>query len=294
MTHPVTTSPSRDFSLDILIPYICMHLLCLGVFWTGVTWSGVGLCLASFFLRQFGLGVGYHRYFAHKSFKTSRAVQFCLALLGSLSVQRGALWWAETHRYHHRHADKPDDIHSPTYQGFIYSHSGWFMDKKNRQTNLSKVADLAKYPELVWLNDIRIHHLPIILYSLAIYLWWGWEGLVWGVAVSTVLLWHGTHWIQSVSHKYGGYRRCPSPDNSRNHWLLGLITLGEFHNNHHYYPSSCRQGFVWWEIDIDYYILKIMSWVGLVWDLNTPPAHIRRRSLCSTYDNGIESSLKNL
>lgn len=288
MTHPVPPAPRRTLCLDIFIPYVCMHLACIGVFWTGITWSGVGLCAASFFLRQFGLGVGYHRYFAHKSFKTSRVAQFFLALLGSLSVQRGVLWWAQTHRYHHRHADLPDDIHSPTYQGFIYSHSGWFMDEKNRRTDLSKVADLAKYPELVWLDDIKIHYLPTILYSFLIYLCGGWEGLVWGVAVSTVLLWHATHFIQSVSHKYGGYRRCPSPDKSRNHWLLGLVTLGEFHNNHHYYPSSCRQGFAWWEIDIDFYILKLLSWVGLVWELKTPPENVRRGKVPLASSAGAE------
>jgi stearoyl-CoA desaturase (Delta-9 desaturase) len=276
MSQSTTTFPHLRVNLDIVIPYACLHLACLAVFWTGITWSSVGLCLGSYWLRGVGVGLGYHRYFAHRSFKTSRGMQFFLALLGAMSLQRGVLWWAETHRYHHRWADTPNDLHSPTYHGFLYSHSGWFMYQNNRQTDLSKVTDLAKFPELVWLDDWRCHYIPFVLYAFAVYLIFGWTGLVWGIVLSTVLLWHSVHWIQSMSHTYGGYRRFSSADNSRNHWLFGLISLGEYHNNHHYYPSSCRQGFAWWEIDINYYLLKIMSWMGLVWDLRTPPDHVRQ------------------
>lgn len=277
MVQSVLSLPRTKVNLDIALPYALLHLACLGVFWTGVTWTDACVCVASFYLRGFAVGAGYHRYFAHKSFKTSRAMQFLLALVGTLSVQRGVLWWAETHRHHHRCADTPADLHSPTLQGFIYSHSGWFMYGQHHQTNFSKVADLAKFPELVWLNNLRWQFLPISLYAFFIYLLFGWSGLIWGFAVSTVLLWHSVHWIQSMSHSYGGYRRCPSADNSRNHWLFGLISMGEFHNNHHYYPSSCRQGFAWWEIDINFYILKVLSWIGLVWNLKTPPEHVLRK-----------------
>jgi stearoyl-CoA desaturase (delta-9 desaturase) len=262
--------------LDVFIPYVLVHLGCLGVFWTGLTRTGILVCLVSYYVRQFALGVGYHRYFAHRSFKTSRAMQFVLALVGSLCLQRGPLWWAETHRHHHRFVDTPEDIHSPKYQGFWYAHAGWFMDQKNWRTNFSKVADLEKFPELVWLDDWRCHELLQILYAASLYFLFGWEGLVWGFMVSTVLLWHSTHWIQSISHKYGGYRRYPTRDDSRNHWLLGLLTLGEFHHNHHCFPSSCRQGLAWWEVDFNYYILRAMSWLGLVWELRTPAEHTRR------------------
>lgn len=270
MLHPILVIPRAKFRLDILLPYVLIHLACLGVFWTGVTRTGIFVGLASYYIRQFGLGVGYHRYFAHKSFKTSRQMQFFLALLGGLCLQRGPLWWADTHRHHHRGADTPEDIHSPQYQGFLYSHSGWFMDRKNWQTNLSRVTDISKFPELVFLDDWRCHEALQIVYALSLYLLFGWEGVIWGFMLSTVLLWHSTHWIQSVSHKYGGYRRFPSRDHSRNHWLFGLLTLGEYHHNHHSYPASCRQGLAWWEIDIQYYVLKTMSWLGLVWDLKTP------------------------
>ena len=276
MSQSIRTLTATKLSFDILVPYAFLHVACFAILITGITWRGVAICLGSFFLRAFGLGVGYHRYFAHKSFKTSRLVQFLLAVLGGLAIQRGVLWWAETHRDHHRHADTTADIHSPRYKGFLYAHSGWFIDQVNRETKLSRVADLAKFPELVWLNDWKGYFPPILAYAGLLYLLFGGEGLLWGLAISTVMLWHVTHWIQSMSHSFGGYRRCPSPDNSRNHWLLGLVTLGEFHNNHHFSPSSCRQGFLWWEIDIGYYILTVLSWLGLVWDLRVPPAHVRQ------------------
>jgi stearoyl-CoA desaturase (Delta-9 desaturase) len=276
MKKSIRTFASTTISMDILILYALLHVACLSVFFTQSTWRGLSVGLASFFLRAFGLGVGYHRYFAHRSFKTSRAFQFVLAVLGSLAIQRGVLWWAETHRDHHRNADTDSDIHSPSHKGFIYAHSGWFLDEKNRQTKVSSVMDLARYPELVWLNDWRWYFLPILSYSSLLYIFFGGEGLLWGIAISTVALWHATHWIQSMSHSYGGYRRCPSSDNSRNHWLLGVLTLGEFHNNHHYSPSSCRQGFVWWEIDVGYYVLRLLKSLGVVWDLRVPSKQFRR------------------
>jgi stearoyl-CoA desaturase (delta-9 desaturase) len=258
---------------DVFLLYVVLHNLALGVFFTGVTWQLVALCAGSFFLRMFGLGVGYHRYFAHRSFKTSRPVQFILALLGTLSLQRGVIWWAQTHRYHHRHADTPEDIHSPRYQGFLYAHSGWFMNKAHYDTDLAKIPDLARFPELVWLNDFRVYVIPMGLYAYAMKLIAGWPGFIWGFCLSTVLLWHLTHWIQSMSHSRGGYRRYESADASRNHFLVGLLGLGEWHNNHHHMPSSAKQGHVWWEIDMGYWILKVMSWFGLVWDLRTPERH---------------------
>ncbi|HET8670226.1 MAG TPA: fatty acid desaturase [Candidatus Saccharimonadales bacterium] len=285
MIQSIRTLTNTKLSFDILIPYALLHVACLAVLVTGINWRGVAICLGSFYLRAFGLGVGYHRYFAHRSFKTSRIFQFFLAVLGGLAIQRGVLWWAETHRYHHRHADTADDIHSPSHKGFLYAHSGWFIDQVNRETRFSRVSDLARFPELVWLNDWKGYFLPITTYTVLLYLLFGGEGLVWGLAISTIMLWHVTHWIQSMSHSYGGYRRFPNADNSRNHWLLGLVTLGEFHNNHHYSPSSCRQGFLWWEIDVGYYILRALSVFGVVWDLRVPPEHIRQGDMQSPITN---------
>lgn len=276
LRHPLSSLTRHDFVWDATLGYAILHLACLGVFWTGEVQEGIAICLGTYFIRAIALSACYHRYFAHHTFKTSRTMQFLLGLLGTLSMQRGPLWWAATHRTHHRHADTPDDLHSPHHQGFAYSHWGWFLARKNRATDLAKVPDFAQYAELRFLDDWKGHTPVLVLHGMLLYWLFGWHGVFWGVCLSSIWVLHTTHWIQSMSHSYGGYRRFDTEDRSRNHWLLGLTSLGEFHNNHHYCPSSCRQGYVWWEIDFCYYLLKAMSRAGLVWDLKDFP-HQRRQ-----------------
>lgn len=250
----------------VLIPYAAFYLACLAIPWYGVSWRAIGLLAASFFVRMFFLGASYHRYFAHRAFRTTRAMQLVLALLGSLTVQGGPIWWAQTHRQHHRHADTPRDLHSPRHHGFWYAHVGWFLLDRHYKVDYRTIPDLAKYPELRWVDS----ELRVVLYVALGWLFYrlgGMQGLLWGFCLSTVLLWNVTHWVQSFSHSVGGYRRYPTDDSSRNHAVLGVLSLGEWHNNHHHAPSSARQGHVWWEIDVTYYGLKVLSWVGLVWNL---------------------------
>lgn len=267
--------------------YAAVHLGCLGVIWVGISWRAAAICLVSYLVRMFGLIAGYHRYFAHRGYKTSRPVQFLMALLGALAVQKGVLWWAETHRHHHRFPDEPDDLHSPLHRSFLYSHSGWFLDEKNRDTHLSKVPDLAVYPELVWLDKWNL--IPVLALAASTFAAFGWTGLIWGFFVSTILIWHSIHAVGSFGHKLGGYRRYPTADNSRNHWIIALLTLGEWHNNHHYFPPAARQGFFWYELDVAYYLLKAMSWLGLVWDLKTLPEHAKHGELLPGYQRRIQA-----
>ncbi|ETX06794.1 acyl-CoA desaturase [Candidatus Entotheonella palauensis] len=265
---------NHEFSLPPMTLYALLHLGCLGVFYTGLSWYAVSIFFFSFLFRIFAPSLAYHRYFAHRTFKTSRVFQFLLGVYGCTAVQGGPLWWAQTHREHHRNADTPDDLHSPYFQGFLYAHSGWFLKKDHRTTDYSKVRDLAKYPELVWLDNW--YPVFILVYVAAVFLAFGVTGVVWGFFVTTVLIHHMTHWVQSVSHSIGGYRRYPTLDNSRNHWLFGLVSMGEgFHHNHHYCPSSARLGFYWWEIDISYYLLKALSRVGLIYGLNVPDEAVK-------------------
>lgn len=253
--------------------YAGVHLGALAApFGPGEIGTGLGILAGSYFLRILALGAGYHRYFAHRSFKTSRAFQFVLAVLGMTGLQRGPLWWAETHRAHHRGADSPRDIHSPRHQGFWYSHWGWFFDPRHQHTHLDAVPDLARYPELVWLDRARATNTAALLYAVVLWVLFGLQGFLWGFCLATVCTWHTTHWIQSMSHAYGGYRRFPTRDTSRNHWLLGVISLGEFHNNHHHRPSSARQGDAWWEFDATWWVLRLLEQLGVVWDLNDMPA----------------------
>lgn len=257
----------------VSIPFILIHVIgLLGIFFVPFSWSLVGLCAATFFVRMFGITAGYHRYFSHKSYKTSRFVQFLMAFLGSTSAQKGVLWWAANHRHHHKHSDQEEDIHSPTLRGFWWSHWGWILCPKYNPTQWELIPDLAKYPELVWLN--RFHLVPPTILALAIFAIGGWPALIWGFFLSTVLLWHGTFTINSLSHVFGT-RRYHTSDTSRNNWFLALITLGEgWHNNHHCYMNSANQGFFWWEVDMSYYLLKIGSWFGLFSHLKKAPLHL--------------------
>jgi stearoyl-CoA desaturase (delta-9 desaturase) len=272
--HALGDGLRDDIMYPSAIPFVLMHLGCLAAIWSGVTWSALALCAALYVLRMFAVVAGYHRYFSHRAFATSRAFQFVLAVVAQSSAQKSVLWWAAKHRHHHLHSDTEEDVHSPRRKGFIYSHLGWIFDRKHDQADLTKVADLTRWPELVWLKKFEL--LPAVVLGVLCLLVAGWSGLVVGFLWSTVLVYHGTFCINSLAH-VSGSKRYVTGDDSRNNWLLAIVTLGEgWHNNHHAFQSSVRQGFKWWEVDLAYYVLKAMSWIGLIWDLKTPPVHVLR------------------
>jgi stearoyl-CoA desaturase (delta-9 desaturase) len=255
------------------------------VIWVG--WNPVAVlsAIALYSVRMFAITGFYHRYFSHRTFRTSRAVQFLFAAAGNTAIQRGALWWAAVHRHHHKHADHEHDVHSPGQCGFWWAHIGWMTSSKNFPTNYDSIRDLARFPELVFLN--RFDLVVPLVFGLGLYGFGeilrvgapalgtsGAQMFVWGFFVSTVVLLHCTLFINSLAHGLGS-RRYTTEDDSRNNLLLALITLGEgWHNNHHRYMSAARQGFFWWEIDVTYYLLKLLSWMGLIWDLKPVPRHV--------------------
>jgi len=262
----------HDIVYPAAIPFVLVHLSCFAAIWSGVSWRALGLCVALYWLRIFGIGAGYHRYFSHRAFSTSRPVQFLLACLAQSSAQNSILWWASKHRHHHLYSDTEHDVHSAQRKGFFYSHVGWIFDRKHAGSDLVKVEDFTRYPELMWLH--RFELVPAFLLAGLCFAIAGWSGLVVGFLWSTVLVYHSTFCINSLAHVRGS-RRYVTGDDSRNNWLLALFTLGEgWHNNHHAYQSSVRQGFRWWEVDVTYYILWLLSRVGLVWDLKTPPESV--------------------
>ena len=269
-----------------ILPYILVHVACLGAFWTGVSWAAVTVGLIAYLVRMFAITGFYHRYFSHRSFKTSRAGQFIFGLLGAAAVQRGPVWWAAHHRHHHANSDLPSDVHSPVQHGFVRSHVGWFLTVKGYMPDFQLARDLLKFPELRWLDRFDLV-VPValgvgmFLLGVGLHHWApelgtnGWQMLVWGFFISTVVCWHATYTINSLSHVFGK-QRYRTGDTSRNNWLLAIVTLGEgWHNNHHYYPNSVRQGFYWWEYDITFYMLKLMSWLGIIWDLKPVPVAVR-------------------
>lgn len=276
--------PNR-FEFRRALPFVFLHVGCLAVIWVGWSWTAVAVAAALYFVRMFAITGFYHRYFSHRTFRTSRAMQFLFAALGNTSVQRGALWWASVHRHHHQHSDQEEDVHSPSLSGFVWAHIGWMTSSKNFPTDYKAVRDLARFPELVFLN--RFDLVVPAIFAASLYGFGeilrvfapqlgtsGGQLFVWGFFISTVVLLHGTLFINSLAHVFGR-RRFATDDDSRNSFLLALITLGEgWHNNHHRYMGTARQGFYWWEIDVTYYLLKALSWTGLIWDLKPVPHSI--------------------
>jgi len=270
------------------LPFIVIHLLAVSAFFYPVTLYCVLLAVVSYSLRMFTITAFYHRYFSHRSFKTGRVVQFIGAFIACSSGQRGPLWWAAHHRRHHRHSDTDQDIHSPHAKGVFWSHTLWFMTDYAVPTLLKEIPDWLKFPELRFIN--RFDWIPVLVLGYGCYLLGSWDwfhsvtGLnslttfIWGFLVPTVCLYHATFAVNSISHLFGK-KRFDTGDESRNNGLVALLTFGEgWHNNHHFFPGSARQGFFRGEIDITYYLLKVMSCLGLVHDLRPVPAWVKKKA----------------
>lgn len=288
---PVRDDDPRAERIDWLraLPFVALHLGCLGVLWVGISPIAVIVATILYAIRMFALTAFYHRYFAHRTFHASRPVQFVFALLGASSVQRGPLWWAAHHRNHHRNADTALDPHAPSVHGFLWSHMGWFLTPRAFRTDLARVPDLAKFPELRWLDRFDIA-VPVVLAAVLFGVGTllahvapalhtsGAQMLVWGFFISTVVLFHASVTINSLAHRFGS-RRFATHDDSRNNPWLALLTFGEgWHNNHHFFPGSARQGFRWWEVDLTWYGLKMMGVLGLVHDLKPVPAWVYEKA----------------
>jgi stearoyl-CoA desaturase (delta-9 desaturase) len=272
------------------LPFFGIHLMCLGVIWVGWSPVAAGVALFLYCLRMFAITAFYHRYFSHRAFKTSRACQLAFAVLGCSAVQRGPLWWAAHHRRHHVHSDEEPDLHSPRRQGLLWSHMGWFLSPRAAPTDTRLVPDLAKYPELRFLD--RFETLVPALLAVGMFLLgellaaWapelgtsGLQMLIWGFFISTVACYHATYLVNSLAHRVGR-QVYKTNDDSRNSFWIALLTFGEgWHNNHHFFPSAARQGFRWWEIDVSYYLLVVLSWFGLIWGLKSVPDRVLKRRI---------------
>jgi stearoyl-CoA desaturase (delta-9 desaturase) len=289
MFNSLRTDPysleGEKFDYPACVQFFFMHVACLLVIWTGVSVVAVVVCLVLYFIRMFAITAGFHRLFAHRTYRTGRIFQFLIAFIGTTAYQKGPLWWSAHHRHHHIYADTHQDIHSPLTHGLWRSHTGWFLCRDSQETKQAMIPNLLKFFDLRLLD--RYYSIPpAILAVLTFLLGWalehyapglktsGWQMLVCGFFISTVVLYHGVFTVNSLAHLYGR-RRFETEDNSRNNLFVALITLGEgWHNNHHYYPSSERQGFYWWELDVTHYALRVLSWVGIVSDLQNPPARV--------------------
>jgi stearoyl-CoA desaturase (Delta-9 desaturase) len=280
-TTDAKSSPAAESSpieWSGIIPFALCHLAALGAIWSGVTWQAVVLGIVLYWARIFGVTAGYHRYFSHRAFSTSRPFAFVLAFLAQSTMQKGVLWWASRHRHHHLYSDRVEDLHSPRQHGFLHAHLGWLFDG-TQATDWKRVKDLSSHRELRFLNYFYL--LPPIALGTACWLFFGWPGLFVGFFASTVCTWHGTFAINSLAHVWGK-RRYDTKDDSRNNFWLALMTLGEgWHNNHHHHMQSARQGFFPGEIDMTYMGLRVLERLGLIWDLKQPPARVLAAGLAA-------------
>jgi stearoyl-CoA desaturase (delta-9 desaturase) len=273
----VTTKKSkkrRDDQVNLVssTAFFALHLTPLLAFWTGITTTAVALFFVTFFGRMWAVTAGYHRYFSHRSFRMNRFWGAVLAFAGTTAAQKGPLWWAAHHRNHHRYSDTERDIHSPK-KGFWWSHVVWILCDKYNKSDQSLIRDFSTYPEMRFID--KYDWIGPWALGITCFLVGGWSGLVVGFFASTVLLWHSTFTINSLAHVWGR-RVYETEDTSRNNPYLAVLTGGEgWHNNHHRYPFSARQGFRWWQIDTTYYGIKVLSWLGIVRDIRpVPPAII--------------------
>ena len=288
-SHQNSEDEDRKVDWARVAPFAFLHLGCLLVLITGTSWFAVAVAVALYGIRMFAITAFYHRYFSHRAFSTSRAAQFAFAVLGNAAIQRGPLWWAAHHRKHHKHSDTARDRHSPRQHGVLWAPMGWFTTRSGFQTDLSQIRDFARYPELRLLD--RFDTIVPILLALGLFVGGevlaayapalntnGLQLLAWGFFISTTILFHVTSLVNSAGHLIGR-QRYATGDDSRNSFWLALLTLGEgWHNNHHHYPVAARQGFFWWEIDISYYVLRMMQHVGLIHGLKGIPSIVREQT----------------
>jgi len=286
MILPATVRNEERIDWIRCLPFFALHALALSAIFVGVSPVAAIAAVILYLVRMFAVTAFYHRYFSHRSYRVSRPVQFLMALFGTTAVQRGPIWWAAHHRHHHAHSDRESDAHSPAQRGFWWSHMGWFMTPAGFRTRTRLVGDWMRYPELRFVD--RFDWIGPLLLGIGLYVAGegmrgigtsGIEMLVWGLGVSTVALYHATYTINSLAHRWGR-RRYATKDDSRNNLVLALLTLGEgWHNNHHHYPSAARQGFFWWDVDLTYYALRILSVLGVVRDIRPVSERVRKRNL---------------
>jgi stearoyl-CoA desaturase (delta-9 desaturase) len=269
----------------VIVPFLALLSVPLLLWGWGFGWVEFGLLLGMYLLTALGITVGFHRHFTHKSFETNCVVRFILATLGSMAAQGSVLKWAAIHRRHHQHSDSPDDPHSPHQKGrglwgmvcgFCHAHLGWVFKpdpadidryvKDLRQYASVRVAS-AMFPLWIVLGLL----IPAMLGGLINGHWSGvLLGFVWGGLVRVFLVHHVTWSVNSICHLWGS-RPYPEKDHSRNNVVFGVLALGEgWHNNHHAFPTSARHGLRWWQIDVSYYVIKLLALLGLAWKVRLP------------------------
>lgn len=256
------------------------------------TWRGLWVAVALWWIStSLGIGIGYHRLLTHRGFRCPKWLEYSLAVCGTLALEGGPIFWVGVHRIHHQLTDKPGDPHSPR-DGKWWSHMGWVLLGQSLHDETEKLApyvpDLRRDRFYLWLS--HYHWMTQVVVGLAVYFAFGWQVTLWAVFLRTVVGLHCTWLVNSATHIWGS-RRWATGDDSTNSLLIALFTWGEgWHNNHHAHPNSARHGLRWWEVDTNWYVIRLMSALGLVRDIKLPRADSRVREIRKGADARAEET----
>ena len=273
----------RRFALvTVLIPFLG-SVLAIGLLWrAGIGAVEVVLLVSMYALSLIGITVGFHRHFAHCAFRTNIAVRIILAILGSMAAQGPVIHWVSNHRRHHQYSDQPGDPHSPHFhegvRGLWHGHIGWMLN--NEVTNAAVFAkDLLRDSAIAKVNQLYLTWvilglvIPSVVGGVLTLTWMGaLQGFLWGGLVRIFLAHNATWSINSITHLYGN-RSFDTQEQSTNNLWLAMPTVGEaWHNNHHAFPNSAKFGLKWWQVDLGYWVIRVLEVVGLAWDVKAPTA----------------------
>lgn len=251
------------------------HIAALAAPWF-FSWKALGvMILLHWLFGSIGICLGYHRLLTHRSLQVPKAVEYILAVIGSLALQGGPIFWVAGHRMHHLHTEDLDNDPYSAKRGFWWSHMLWVLYPREKFFNYESyrrfAPDLDRDPFYRWLDRTENYLMLQIPVTIALYLLGGWSFVIYGLVLRAVLLWHSTWLINSATHLFG-YRTYASDDNSRNLWWAALITYGEgWHNNHHAYPNVAQAGRQWWEIDMTWWAIQVLRALGLARRVVMPP-----------------------
>ena len=272
-TPELTFNDRTKISWVTATAFALFHILAVvGLFFT--TWQAVVVALALHWICiSWGIGMGYHRLHTHRSYAVPKPLEYFFAVCGTLTLEGGPIFWTAVHRIHHQRSDKPGDPHTP-HDGKWWSHILWtiFGEEMNANTEV-----MGKYaPDLMKDRFYRVlnswHWVPLVVLGLGLLAIGGLPWMFWGVFIRVVVGLHCTWLVNSATHLWGK-RRFQTTDDSKNNWWVALLTFGEgWHNNHHAYPTSARQGLVWRELDISWLQIRLLAWLGLAWDVKEPTA----------------------
>jgi len=244
------------------------------------SWKALTLALVLWWVAgSLGIGIGYHRLLTHRSYRTPKWVEYVLTICGTLALEGGPMFWVAVHRLHHQNTDQESDPHSPR-DGGLWAHMGWIMTGQAMHSGsaelLPYVPDLRKDKFQVWIS--RWHWIPITTLGLILLFVGGWQFVMWGIFLRTVIGLHTTWLVNSATHMWGS-QRFPTGDASRNNFWVAMLTFGEgWHNNHHAHPQSARHGLAWYELDLSWYGISALRALGLARDIKLPRAEQRHES----------------